>query len=101
MSLNINPMWVQGCWVLDYHTISSALHGTDEYGNPQFDTQRTEIGELLYILKFRPHEADDNVVNVVADTIADFIRKRPSHIDIIVPVPHSEPRPRLQDLLEV
>ena len=100
MSLNINPMWVQGCWVLDYHTISSALHGTDEYGNPQFDTQRTEIGELLYILKFRPHEADDNVVNVVADTIADFIRKRPSHIDIIVPVPHSEPRPRLQDLLE-
>lgn len=100
MSLNINPMWVQGCWVLDYHTISSVLHGTDVYGNPQFDTQRTEIGELLYMLKFRPRETDDNLVTVVAGTIADFIRKRPSHIDIIVPVPHSQDRPRLRDLLE-
>ena len=100
MPLNISPMWVQGCWVLDYHTISSVLQGTDKYGNPQFDTRRTEIGELLYMLKFRPLEADDNMVTVMADTIADFIRKRASHIDIIVPVPHSEPRPRLHNLLE-
>ena len=100
MPLNINPMWVQGCWVLDYHTISSVHRGTDEYGNPQFDTQRTEIGELLYMLKFRPLEADDNMVTAMAGTIADFIRRRPSHIDIIVPVPHSETRPRLHDLLE-
>ena len=100
MPLNISPMWVQGCWVLDYHTISSVLHGTDEYGNPQFNTQRTEIGELLYILKFRPHEANDKMVTDMADTIANFIKKRPSHIDIIVPVPHSEARPRLHDLIE-
>lgn len=100
MLLDINPMWVHGCWVLDYHTVSSALRGTDEYGNPQFDTQRTETGERVYILKFRPHEADDKIIADMADTIADFIKKRPSNIDIIVPVPHSEARPRLRDLLE-
>lgn len=65
MPLNISLMWVQGCRVLDYHTISSVLHGTDEYDNPQFDTRRTEIGELVYILKFRLHEADDNIVAVI------------------------------------
>ena len=54
----------------------------------------------MYILKFRPHEATDKMVNDMADTIADFIAKRPSEIDIIVPVPHSEARPRLRDLLE-
>ena len=100
MLLNINPMWVQGCWVLDYHTLSSVRVGTDAYGNPQYDTTRTEIGGLLYTLKFRPHQATDKMVDDMADTIADFIRKRPSEIDIIVPVPHSEARPRLRDLLE-
>ncbi len=100
MPLNISPMWVQGCWVLDYHTVSSVRVGTDARGNPQYDTKRTEIGELLYILKYRPHETTDKIVTDMADTIANFIRKRPSDIDIIVPVPHSEARPRLHDLLE-
>ena len=100
MLLDIRPMWIQGCWVLDYHTVSSVRVGTDAHGNPQYDTDRTEIGELLYTLKFRPREATDKMVNDMADTIADFIRKRPSEIDIIVPVPHSEARPRLRDLLE-
>ena len=100
MLLSINPMWVQGCWVLDYHTVSSTRVGTDAHGNPQYDTKRTAIGDFLYTLKFRPYEATVKMVDDMADTIANFIRKRPSEIDIIVPVPHSEARPRLRDLLE-
>ena len=100
MLIKISPTWVQGCWVLDYHTVSSVPRGTDAYGNTQFDTTRTAIGELLYTLKFRPREATDKMVNDMADTIANFIKSRPSAIDIIVPVPHSEARPRLCDVLE-
>ena len=47
-----HPMRIPGVWrqgyVLDYHTIHSAFLGHDEFGNPIFDTKRTEVGELLY-----------------------------------------------------
>ena len=47
----INPRQILGEWrqgyVLDNHTLRSEFLGYDPVGNPRFDTQRTEVGELL------------------------------------------------------
>ncbi len=55
--MEINPTKVAGRWsygfTLDVHTTSSELLGHDEYGHPQFASKRSELGELLYRLKFR------------------------------------------------
>lgn len=54
--VNINPKKLAGRWragyALDHHTTSSVYLGDDELGHPAFDTKRSEIGELLYQLKY-------------------------------------------------
>ena len=49
--LSINPKEISGKWragwALDAHTLSS-IH----LGNQMFDTKRTELGELVYLLKY-------------------------------------------------
>ena len=53
----VNPRRIKGPWkngyTLDEHTISSVPIGYDEYGHTLFDTKRSDIGELLYRLKYR------------------------------------------------
>jgi hypothetical protein len=53
----INPRKIDGPWadgrVLDLHSTGSEFLGYDEYGHEQFDTRRTEVGDLLYRLKYR------------------------------------------------
>jgi len=48
--VNIRPMRIPGRWragyVLDYHTLSSAYLGDDEYGHPMFDTKRSETDRI-------------------------------------------------------
>ncbi len=39
--------WADGR-VLDFHSTGSEFPGHDEFGREQFDTHRTEVGELLY-----------------------------------------------------
>ena len=54
---NVNPRKIDGPWadgrVLDLHSTGSEFLGHDEFGREQFDTHRTEVGELLYRLKYR------------------------------------------------
>jgi competence protein ComFC len=65
--VEINPTKVAGRWsngsTLDVHTTSSELIGHDEYGHPQFASKRSELGELLYRLKFR---RDKSVISEIA-----------------------------------
>ena len=93
MSIPIHPMRIPGRWkegyVLDYHTTSSNFLGYDEYGHPQFDTVRTEVGELLYRLKYRRRK--DALIGLVA-TSADFIRQWAPRVHVLVPVPPSKMR---------
>jgi hypothetical protein len=48
----IRGPWTSG-FVLDLHTTSSTLIGYDEFGHAQFDNKHSEIGGLLYRLKYR------------------------------------------------
>jgi competence protein ComFC len=88
-----HPTKIPGRWregfALDYHTISSDFVGHDEYGHPRFKTVRTELGELLYRLKYGSDKAViDEVVEAAANFIASWVPKEIT----IVPVPGSRLR---------
>jgi len=94
--MRIPGRWREG-YVLDYHTRSSDFLGYDEFGHARFETTRTEIGDLLYRLKYkREAEVLDSIVSVAAR----FVRKWGIHIDAIVPVPATRLR-RLQPVVEM
>lgn len=99
--VKINAMKIPGKWrqgyVLDYHTLRSEFLGYDEYGNPMFDTQRSEIGELLYRLKYR---SDKTTVGQLVEVATNFVTSWRAELDAILPVPPSKHR-AYQPVLEI
>ena len=93
----INPIPITGPWdegfALDLHTVSSQYLGDDAYGNPQFDTERSPVGELLFQLKYR---SDKLVAAALCETAADFVKGRRWTPDLVIPVPPSRPGRRFQ-----
>lgn len=90
----INPQKINGNWLagyaLDFHTVSSAPIGHNETGHMQYDTVRTEIGELLYQLKYRNNlPAAQGIIKAAAEFLRPFLHE----FDLIVPVPPSKTRP--------
>jgi len=64
--IEIHPKEIRGSWdagyVLDLHTISSTRIGYNEFDHPEFDTQRSPLGELVYRLKCR---GDKNAIPAI------------------------------------
>jgi len=93
-AVKISPMklppspWVEG-YVLDYHTVSSTPTGDPYY---RFDTKRTELGELLFRLKYRA--GGSVVVTNIVDTAEHFVTGWKPPIDSVVPAPPSLTRKR-------
>jgi competence protein ComFC len=91
--VSIRPMRIPGRWragyVLDYHTLSSSYLGDDEYGHPMFDTKRSEVGELLYRLKYR---SDKSALDELVEVTAGFVRDWNPGVTILIPVPPSRAR---------
>lgn len=91
----IQPIAIKGSWqagfALDYHTVSSKFLGHNEFGHAVFETKRTELGELLYRLKFG---GDKSVVDEIAETAAHFVQHSwGATLSMIVPVlPSNEGR---------
>ena len=96
-----NPMKISGAWhqgyILDYHTLSSDFIGHDEFGNPTFDTKRTEVGELLYQLKYRRNV---DALKVLVEIAAAFVRQWSPSVHAIVTVPPTRVR-RPQPVVEL
>lgn len=94
MMVDIRPTRIPGRFsngfALDAHTTSSEFLGHDEYGHPRFESKRSEVGELLYKLKFR---RDKNVIPEIAAVVGTFIESYLPKVELIVPVPPSTPRP--------
>jgi predicted amidophosphoribosyltransferase len=80
--------WRDG-YALDIHTLSSIPIGYNEYGHLQFDTKRSELGELLYRLKY---SADKTVVSEIVDAAETFVKSWVPDVEVIVPVPPSSVR---------
>lgn len=100
--IKTNPKKLPGKWqegyALDYHTLSSEFIGYDGFGHPRFDTTRSEIGELLYQLKYR---SDRAVIESLVEVAAGFITSWVAEIDLIVPTPPSNLGRLNQPVLEI
>ena len=87
------PRQILGKWqhgfALDLNTLSSVPVGYNEYGHMQFDTKRSEVGELLFKLKNR---GDTSVVPELVAAAVHWLKAWKPAIDMIVPVPPSSAR---------
>jgi predicted amidophosphoribosyltransferase len=97
----INPQRIYGNWLsgvaLDVHTLSSVHLGINEAGHDVFDTKRSELGDLLYRLKYR---ADRSAAQEIIDTASAYLKPHRSKFDILIPVPPSGAR-RIQPVITV
>lgn len=90
MELNPRPIlgnWSRG-WVLDRHTLHSRSGGEGRTKFDPFDTERTELGEALFRLKY---QGDRGQVGPIAAVAVSFIRSHPelAGIGAVLPVPPS------------
>jgi len=89
----INPRKIIGKWrsgiALDVHTTSSTYLGVNESGHEVYDTTRSEIGELLFRLKYK---SDMAAAKEIIDTASTYLMPRKAEFDLIVPVPPSAAR---------
>jgi competence protein ComFC len=92
----INGAWDQG-YVLDVHTISSTMIGYNEFGHPEFDTVRSQLGELVYRLKYK---ADKEAIPGVVEAVVSFMSGWGIKPDAIVPMLPSKQR-SFQPVVEV
>jgi len=97
----INPRKIDGPWadgrVLDLHSTGSEFLGYDEYGREQFETRRTEVGELLFRLKYR---SDASALDEIGAVAEQFIRSWSVTFDVIVPAPPTRVR-RIQPVHQI
>ena len=87
MAIELIGNWKKG-FALDLHTKSSEYLGVDEFGRDRFDTKRTEIGELVYKLKY---STDMSSVSKLVACIQQNMRGL-EKLDYLVPVPPSKLR---------
>lgn len=89
----INPQRIYGSWLsgiaLDVHTLSSVYLGVNEAGHDVFESTRSELGELLYRLKYR---GEKRAAQEIIDTASAFLKRHRSKFNILVPVPPSGAR---------
>lgn len=85
--------WAHG-WALDRHTLSSRSGG-DNSKYARFSTERSELGEALFKLKY---QGDRTRIGPIAAVVAAFVRSRSELADIraILAVPPSDSRRSFQ-----
>ena len=95
---NLHWPWEKGV-ALDKHTISSHYLGENEYGRAQYDTRRSEIGEVLFQFKYRGQKS---LVKTLGTAVEFYVKKCwPDVIDIIVPMPPSQKARQYQPVIEI
>jgi competence protein ComFC len=92
--VKINPRKLAGPWTegftLDKHIESSVHIGQGPSGHMRFDTKRTELGELVYQLKYGRRK---DAVPIIAGALVEFANGRwGSVFDAVVPAPPSVAR---------
>lgn len=100
--VKIDPRKITGPWVegftLDRHVESSIPVGTTPGGYTAFDTKRTDLGELVYQLKYGMKKG---VLEEIIAAAEEFVRGRwQLNFDCVVPAPPSVTR-RTQPVVEI
>lgn len=81
MSIEIEVRWKKG-FAHDVHTLSSVYMGVEEYGHTRWDTTRSEMGELVYQLKYH---GDTSTLTKIVDLLGKY--KGLETMDAIIPIP--------------
>ncbi len=95
---SIAPISIAGSWsigyALDLHTVSSTFIGHDEAGHAQFDNQRSELGQLVYDIKYSGKlDAATDIIDTAYDfVIKNYLTPPTLSFNVIVPVPPSSYR---------
>ena len=84
----INGNWHAG-YTLDKHVKSSVFIGDNQYGHPDFDTVRTDVGEAMYQLKYKN---DRKKIPLLVDAFIENLKSKLSSVGFIVPMPPSKRR---------
>lgn len=102
MALTIHPIVIPGPWqsgwALDVHVVASDFIGYNQFGHAQYDSQRSEIGEELYQLKYRGNKAG---LNSICETVCQFVQGKGLAFDLVVAVPPSNTGRPVQPLAEI
>ena len=100
----IKPVRIYGTWdegiVLDNHMLKSIFLGYDENGKEMYDNTRTELGELVYKLKYKN---DKNSLPKIINLVKEILDKWQlnTKIDLVIPVPPSNKKRVYQPVYEI
>jgi competence protein ComFC len=81
LAITLEGNWGTGK-AYDLHTVSSAHLGTDEYGHDRFENTRSEMGELVYQLKYKQDKSAVEKIVRLLDNIGGIEK-----FDCILPIP--------------
>ena len=95
MTIEIKGNWDKG-FSYDVHTLDSVYLGPDESGHNQFKNTRSEMGELVFRLKYRN---DKSVIKEIVDLLGKY--KGISKFDAIIPTPSSKKNRPYQPVDEI
>ena len=94
--VKIDGNWKAG-YAIDLHTISSVYLGDNFDGQPQFDNERSEMGELINRLKYH---SDETVIPKIIEIINKNL-KNITAVDFIIPVPPSNLKRAFQPVYKI
>ncbi len=91
--MRVNLIIISGAWksgfVLDKHVAHSEYISHNEFGQAEYDTVRTEVGEAIYQLKYR---SDLKQIEPLARIMANTVRASFPSVGFVVPMPPSKAR---------
>ena len=80
----------------DVHSVSSVYLGQDDQGHDHWETQRTEMGELLYRLKYKKDLATVDLIVTLLDGVKGIEK-----FDLIAPIPPTDRNRPFQPVAEL
>lgn len=95
MAIILEGNWNKGL-AFDVHTLDSEYLGCDEHGHNRWKNTRSEMGELIYQLKYK--QKTENV-SKICDLISDKIKGLET-FDLIIPIPPTKNR-TIQPVAEI
>jgi len=95
MRIEIKGNWKKG-FAYDVHTLDSTLLGV-EYGHNRFETTRSEMGELIYQLKYCSNIS--STIKIVTLLLEEF--NSLNQVDFIIPIPSTNTNRIIQPVLAI
>ncbi len=96
MTIELKGNWKKGS-AYDVHTLDSLYMGVDGYGCDRWKTTRSDMGELVYQLKYRE---DKSAVRKIVDLIVRKYKGLET-LDAIIPVPSTKKSRTIHPVYEI